>query len=37
MLWLRFIDGVKLSPQDWQGTGVVFVGMMIMAAGWGKP
>jgi len=37
LLWLRFIDGIKLSPQDWLGACVVFVGIMIMVAGWGKP
>ncbi|HEY0207716.1 YnfA family protein [Acerihabitans sp.] len=36
LLWLRFIDGVKLSPQDWLGAAVIFAGVMIMLSGWSK-
>lgn len=36
LLWLRFIDGVKLSPQDWLGAAVIFAGIMIMLSGWSK-
>ncbi len=36
LLWLRFIDGVKLSSLDWLGAAVVFVGVMIMVAGWSR-
>ncbi len=34
MLWLRFVDGVKLSHTDWLGAGVVLVGMLIIVYGW---
>ncbi|WP_197473283.1 MULTISPECIES: YnfA family protein [unclassified Erwinia] len=36
LLWLRFVDGVKLSPYDWLGATVAFCGMMIIVAGWGR-
>ncbi len=34
LLWLRFVDGVKLSPYDWIGAGVALLGMGIIIAGW---
>ncbi len=34
LLWLRFVDGVKLSPYDWIGAGVALLGMGIIVAGW---
>lgn len=34
LLWLRFVDGVKLSPHDWIGAGVALLGMGIIIAGW---
>ncbi|WP_145521924.1 YnfA family protein [Yersinia aldovae] len=34
LLWLRFVDGVKLSAFDWVGAGVALAGMMIIVAGW---
>ncbi|WP_034944333.1 YnfA family protein [Erwinia oleae] len=34
LLWLRFVDGVKLSYYDWLGAAVAFCGMLIMVAGW---
>ncbi|WP_410015070.1 YnfA family protein [Sodalis sp. C49] len=36
LLWLRFIDGVKLSPQDWLGAAVICAGVMIMLSGWSR-
>ncbi len=36
LLWLRFIDGVKLSGQDWLGGGVAFAGVIIIISGWSK-
>jgi len=36
LLWLRFVDGVKLSAYDWVGAAVAFCGMLIIVAGWGK-
>jgi small multidrug resistance family-3 protein len=34
LVWLRFVDGVKLSMFDWLGAGVALVGMAIIVAGW---
>lgn len=34
LVWLRFVDGVKLSPYDWLGAGVALLGMAIIVAGW---
>ncbi|PYB11272.1 YnfA family protein, partial [Serratia marcescens] len=30
LLWLRVVDGVKLSALDWVGAGVALVGMLII-------
>lgn len=34
LVWLRVVDGVKLSAYDWIGTGVALLGMAIIVAGW---
>ncbi|WP_440530541.1 YnfA family protein [Serratia nevei] len=34
LLWLRVVDGVKLSALDWVGAGVELVGMLIIVSGW---
>lgn len=34
LVWLRLVDGVKLSPWDWTGAAVALAGMAIIAAGW---
>ncbi len=34
LLWLYFVDGIKLSTYDWLGAGVALVGMGIIVAGW---
>lgn len=34
LVWLRFVDGVKLSPYDWLGAGMALIGMTIIVAGW---
>ncbi|MGQ6048997.1 YnfA family protein [Serratia sp. IR-2025] len=34
LLWLRVVDGVKLSAMDWVGAGVALVGMLIIVSGW---
>lgn len=34
LLWLRFVDGVKLSPLDWLGAGVTLLGMAIIVSAW---
>ena len=36
LLWLRFVEGVKLSVYDWSGALVACCGMLIIVAGWGK-
>lgn len=34
MLWLHFIDGVKLNHTDWLGACVALAGMLIIISGW---
>ena len=36
LLWLRVVEGVKLSVYDWIGAGVALCGMLIIVAGWGR-
>ena len=36
LLWLRFIDGVKLSLYDRSGALIALCGMLIIVAGWGR-
>ncbi|NIF31893.1 YnfA family protein [Enterobacter sp. Cy-643] len=36
LLWLRVVDGVKLSVYDWTGAAIAFCGMLIIVAGWGR-
>ncbi len=36
LIWLRLVDGVRLSLYDWLGAGVAFCGMLIIVAGWGR-
>ncbi len=36
LLWLRVVDGVKLSLYDWVGALVALCGMLIIVAGWGR-
>ncbi len=36
MLWLRVVEGVKLSAWDWGGALIALSGMLIIVAGWGK-
>ncbi|RKQ38780.1 YnfA family protein [Enterobacter sp. R1(2018)] len=36
LLWLRIVDGVRLSMYDWLGAAVAFCGMLIIVAGWGR-
>ncbi|MEX3095380.1 YnfA family protein [Serratia ureilytica] len=33
LLWLRVVDGVKLSTLDWVGAGVALAGMLIIVSG----
>ncbi len=34
LLWLRLVDGLRLSVYDWVGAAVALIGMGIIAAGW---
>ena len=34
LVWLRVVDGVRLSLTDWDGAGVALLGFMIIVAGW---
>lgn len=34
LLWLRLVDGLRLSVYDWVGASVALIGMSIIAAGW---
>jgi len=36
LLWLRVVDGVKLSAWDWSGALIEFSGMLIIVMGWGR-
>ena len=36
LVWLRLVDGVKLSIWDWSGALIAFSGMLIIVLGWGK-
>jgi len=36
LIWLRVVDGVRLSLYDWLGATVALCGMLIIVAGWGR-
>lgn len=36
LFWLRFVEGVRLSPQDWIGAAIIFAGVGIMLSGWSE-
>ncbi|QXB78727.1 YnfA family protein [Enterobacter asburiae] len=36
LLWLRVVDGVKLSAYDLAGALIALCGMLIIVAGWGR-
>ncbi|NYT38214.1 YnfA family protein [Allopusillimonas soli] len=37
LLWLRFVDGAKLSMHDWLGAAIALLGMAVIVLGWQKP
>ena len=37
LLWLRWVDGIKLSNLDWFGAAISLLGMAIIASGWKAP
>ena len=34
LLWLRWVDGIKLSNLDWFGAAISLLGMAIIVSGW---
>ncbi|HFF8550095.1 TPA: YnfA family protein [Kluyvera cryocrescens] len=36
LLWLRVVEGEKLTAYDWLGAAVALCGMLIIVAGWGR-
>ncbi|KNC09404.1 membrane protein [Klebsiella sp. RIT-PI-d] len=36
LLWLRVVEGEKLSVYDWSGALIALCGMLIIVAGWGR-
>jgi small multidrug resistance family-3 protein len=36
LVWLRFVDGVKLSTLDWAGAAIALCGMAIIVSGWSR-
>ena len=36
LLWLRVVEGEKLTLYDWLGAVVALCGMLIIVAGWGR-
>jgi small multidrug resistance family-3 protein len=34
LVWLRLVDGVRLSATDWIGAAMALAGMAVIAAGW---
>ena len=34
LVWLRWVDGIKLSAFDWVGASIALLGMAIIVAGW---
>ncbi len=37
LVWLRLVDGVRLTPLDWLGACVALIGMSIIVIGWNTP
>jgi small multidrug resistance family-3 protein len=36
LVWLRFVDGIRLSTMDWAGAAIALCGMAMIVSGWGK-
>ncbi|WP_218921041.1 YnfA family protein [Massilia putida] len=36
LVWMRFVDGVKLSTYDWIGAAIALFGMTVIVVGWGR-
>lgn len=37
LVWLRVVDGIKLSHMDWLGACIALIGMGIIVIGWNTP
>jgi small multidrug resistance family-3 protein len=37
LLWLRWVDGIRLSNLDWFGAAISLLGMAIIVSGWKAP
>jgi small multidrug resistance family-3 protein len=37
LVWLYWVDNIKLSIYDWLGAGVILLGTAIIVAGWKSP
>jgi len=36
LLWLRFVDGARLTASDWLGAAITLAGMGVIVLGWQK-
>lgn len=36
LVWLRVVDGVKLSALDWTGAAIALCGMAVIVSGWSR-
>lgn len=36
LVWLRVVDGVKLSTLDWTGAAIALCGMAVIVSGWSR-
>ncbi len=36
LLWLRVVEGIKLTAWDWAGALIALCGMGVMVIGWGR-
>lgn len=34
LLWLRYVDNIKLTTFDWAGTSIILLGTCVLIAGW---
>ncbi|MEN3931153.1 YnfA family protein [Microvirga sp. W0021] len=34
LIWLRFIEGIKLSQYDWLGAIIILIGVLVILIGW---
>lgn len=34
LVWLRWVEGIKLSLYDWLGAGIILIGTAVIVMGW---